>query len=197
MTEDKDEARRGAPDEQESGTAYHKLLESIERGMDPLSNTVLIVDDSALVRKMVKRSVQGWDDKVVVVEAEDGQMALDRLAEIREKYVRDPVFIVTDLEMPVMNGWEFIENLRKDYESRGLTQGIPVVVLSASSGERGFLLTRKSVHGTKSGYNPIVTVAKEECLKATKYDAKGRKGLNAWLKHFLRYTSGHKSSQLY
>jgi hypothetical protein len=62
-----------------------------------------------------------------------------------------------------------------------------VIVLSASSGEKGHLLFKKSVHGDKSGYNPIVTVAKEECLKAAKYDAKGDRGLRAWIKHFLRH----------
>ena len=196
MADEKTRFQSSDAESQEAQTAYHNLLESIERSMDPLSNTVLVVDDSSLVRKTVRKSIESKDDKVVVFEAEDGQKGLERLAEIREKFVRDPVFIITDLEMPVMDGWEFIENLRKDYESRGQTQGIPVIVLSASSGEKGRLFMRKSVHGGKSGYSPIVTVAKNDCIKSTKYDTKGQKGVGAWMKHFLRYTSDHKSGMV-
>lgn len=171
---------------QANQSAYHNLLASIERKDDPRSNTVLIVDDSKLVRMKVKKSLTEKDSKVVIYEAADGVEALVRLAEIREKYDRDPLFIVTDLEMPNMNGWEFIDRLQKDYESRGLPQGIPLIVLSASSGEKGSLFFKKSVHGGKAHYNPMVTVAKADCLKPGKYDTQGEKGISAWMKHFLK-----------
>jgi hypothetical protein len=45
---------------------------------------------------------------------------------------------------------------------------------------------RKSVHGGKSGYAPLVTVAKEACISAAKYDAKGERGLVAWMRFFMR-----------
>ena len=174
------------PKAQENQTVYHELLGSIERTMDPNSNTVLVVDDSRLVRKAVTKSIAARDKHVVVIEAEDGLDGLEKLAHIREQYNRDPVFILTDLEMPVMDGWAFIEALRKDYTSRGLAQGIPIIVLSSSRGEKGFLLSKKSVHGSKAHYEPIVTVAKEDCLKPDKYDGKGDRGLSSWLTHMLR-----------
>lgn len=169
-------------------TAYHSLLNSIEQRMDPNSNTVLIVDDERGIRKFVSRSIRKNDKSMVVVEASNGQEALDKLQEIREQYSRDPVFIVTDLNMPVMDGWEFIAQLKKDYERQGLPQGIPVIVLSSTSGEKGHLFFRKSVHGTKSGYSPLIAIAKEVCLEPSKYDAVGNRGLGAWIKHFLRHS---------
>ena len=175
------------PESKEAQTAYHDLLGSIERHMDPSSNTVLVVDDMRLVRKMVSRNISENDPNVIVFEAENGQQALERLAEIREKYTRDPLFIITDLEMPVMDGWTLIENLRKDYEGRGRTHGIPVIVLSSSTGEKGALFFKKSVHGDKSAYNPLVTIAKDDCIKPDKYASKGEKGVRAWAKHFLRH----------
>ena len=191
--EDNTQYRSTDPESQEVQAAYHNLLGSIERHMDPNSNTVLVVDDSRLVRKAVSRSISENDPKVIIAEAEDGKQALERLAELRAKYTRDPLFIVTDLEMPVMDGWEFIENLRKDYEARGQTQGIPVVVLSSSSGEKGALFFKKSVHGDKSHYSPLVTVAKADCIKPDKYDGKGEKGVRSWVKHFLRH--GHPGKE--
>lgn len=175
------------PESQEAQSAYHELLGSIERHMNPTSNTVLVVDDMRLVRKMVARNISENDPNVIVFEAEDGQQALQRLAEIREKYTRDPLFIITDLEMPVMDGWTLIEHLRKDYEGRGQTQGIPLIVLSSSTGEKGSLFFKRSVHGDKCAYSPMVTIAKDDCVKPDKYATKGEKGLRAWARHFLRY----------
>jgi len=185
--EEQTEFNNADEESQESKVAYHDVLESIERSMDPNSNTVLIVDDERGIRKLVARNIKKSDNRVVVFEAANGQMALELLEEIRTKFSRDPLFIVTDLNMPVMDGWELIEHLRKDYESRGLTQGVPVVVLSSTSGEKGHAFFRKSVHGGKSGYSPLISIAKEVCLKPSRYDATGEKGLSVWIKHFLRH----------
>ena len=38
-----------------------------------------------------------------------------------------PMFIITDISMPIMNGWELIETLRKDIQ----TANIPIIVLTA------------------------------------------------------------------
>lgn len=183
---DRQEFHNSDPESQDNLSAYHELIGSIERRNDPSSNTVLIVDDSKLVRRFLNKAIGATSPGVVIYEAGDGEEALAKLEEIREKYSKDPLLIVCDLEMPVMDGWELIEALRKDYESRGLTQGIPIVVLSSSSGEKGFL-RKRSVHAGRAKYNPIVSVAKDECLKPGKYDTIGKKGVMAWVKHFLRY----------
>ena len=44
---------------------------------------------------------------------------------------------------------------------------------------------KKSVHGGKSGYQPLATVAKESCIDKTRYDTKEEQGLDKWLKYFL------------
>lgn len=174
------------PESEKNKGAYHDLIGSLERRNNPGSNTVLIVDDSKLVRRFLKKSIGETDPNVVVVEAGDGVEGLQKLAEIREDYESDPLVIVADLEMPNMDGWEFIQNLQKDYESQGLPEGIPVVVLSSSSGEKGHFFFKKSVHAGKADYKPIISVAKEECLKPGKYDAMGKKGVLAWIKYFLK-----------
>jgi len=174
------------PEAKAAQQTYHKLVDDLERKGNPKSRTVLVVEDSAVVRKVVVQLVRSVNDQIVIYEAEDGQEALQRLAEIREQYENDPSVIITDLEMPVMDGWDFIENLRKDYEAKGRPQGIPVIVLSSSSGERGVLFSKRSVHGKKARYNPIVTVAKESCVQNVKYDARGQKGVADWVRFFLR-----------
>lgn len=171
---------------QDPNSEYHKLLKSIERDNDPGRNTVLIVDDERTIRRKVARDIQAHDPEVVVFEAGNGREALEKLSDIRDKHERNPLFIVLDLNMPVMDGWQFIDTLRKEYEAEDKHQGIPIIVLSSTSGETGMPLFKKSVHGGKSQYSPMITVAKEACINSRKYDATGEKGLVAWIKYFLK-----------
>ena len=165
---------------------YLQLLESIKRHMDPASNTILLVDDEKGIRMMVAREVKAFDPSIVIFEANNGAEALETLNIIRIKYVRDPLLIVLDLNMPVMDGWEVIKRLKKEYESKGKEAGIPIIALSSTSGEKSSLLSKKSVHEGKSGYTPLVSVAKESCVEKNHYDAEGEKGLLAWLKFFIK-----------
>jgi len=176
------------PESQRNKSEYSAMIESIERRMDPSSNTVLIVDDESTIRKFVARGIRKANPQIVIYEAENGQEALALLEEIRQKYSKDPVLIVTDLHMPVMDGWQFIDALHKDYTARGHAQGIPLIVLSSTSGEKGIAFFKKSVH--KARYEPMVAIAKEACTDASRYTAKGEKGLMAWIKQFARYAEG-------
>ncbi len=174
------------PESQENKALYETMVASIKHALDPDANAVLIVDDERGIRKSVSRSIKRTDPTIMLYEAENGLEGLQVLAQIREKHKKDPLLIVTDLHMPVMDGWQFIEELRKEYEAKGKKQGIPLIVLSSTTGEKGIAFFRKSVHGGKSGYHPLASVAKEVCLDPAKYDAFGEKGLVAWLRHFMK-----------
>ncbi len=80
---------------------------------------VLVVEDEKTTRDMLVRSVrkEGWE----AAEAAHGREALDIIAE------RKPDLIFLDLMMPVMDGFEFIKELRASREY----QLIPVVVITA------------------------------------------------------------------
>lgn len=86
-----------------------------------MSRRILVVDDSPSIRRMVALTLKGagYD----VVEAEDGQAALDRTAAERFDAV------LTDQNMPRLDGLGFIQEFRKRPEG----QGVPVVVLSTES----------------------------------------------------------------
>jgi len=80
---------------------------------------VLVVEDDAEMRQLLQRFLQseGW----VVVEAQNGREALDRIAENR------PGLILLDLMMPTMDGFEFLDELRK----HTAWLSIPVLVITA------------------------------------------------------------------
>jgi two-component system chemotaxis response regulator CheY len=72
-----------------------------------MSRTCLVVDDSRVVRKVARRILEGQGFRVS--EAEDGKQALESVR-------RDmPGCVLLDWNMPVMNGLEFLQALRKEF----------------------------------------------------------------------------------
>ena len=67
--------------------------------------TCLIVDDSSVIRKVARRILEGFNFHIV--EAEDGEKAL----EVCRRELPDAVLL--DWNMPVMDGYEFLRNLRR------------------------------------------------------------------------------------
>lgn len=84
-----------------------------------MGNKLLIVEDNAIVREMfaIALSEAGFS----VLTADDGYAGLDRARAER------PDLILTDIEMPNMNGIQMIQRLRQEPE----LQCTPVLVLSA------------------------------------------------------------------
>jgi len=79
----------------------------------------LVIDDSATMRKMVSVTLQsaGYE----VVEGENGQVAIDSL-KTNDKFD----VIITDLNMPVMDGFTFIKEARQTSVARTT----PILVLT-------------------------------------------------------------------
>jgi chemosensory pili system protein ChpA (sensor histidine kinase/response regulator) len=90
------------------------------------STVILCVDDSVMMRKTYEKRLQSLGYEVVT--AVDGEAALDYLSEA----TRLPDFIFTDLEMPNMNGFDFIANLRR----APIFEAIPTVVVSSRDGDK-------------------------------------------------------------
>jgi chemosensory pili system protein ChpA (sensor histidine kinase/response regulator) len=92
---------------------------------------VLLVDDSVSVRKFVGGMLERAGFQVVA--ARDGAEALQQLAESSVDIV------VTDLEMPRLNGFELIRDLSREPSTRDL----PVVVLTTRAGAKHVNLARE------------------------------------------------------
>lgn len=90
-------------------------------------STVLVVDDDHDLRETMRDVLE--DEGYVVQTASNGQEALDCLRD-----GKFPEVVVLDLMMPVMDGWHFLDELKRDHA----LADIPVVVMSAShEGLRG------------------------------------------------------------
>ncbi len=82
---------------------------------------ILIIDDSVKISLLLREALES--EGYSVLTAGNGKMALSML-----RQVEAPSLILLDINMPIMNGNEFLRIIRSDAELRS----IPVVVMTAS-----------------------------------------------------------------
>ena len=88
---------------------------------------VLTVDDSKTIRMIVKKAFKAFECELF--EAENGHQGLEVARKER------PGLIVLDITMPVMNGTEMLDKLKKDPDLKDT----PVIMLTAESGKENVL----------------------------------------------------------
>ena len=85
---------------------------------------ILVVDDSLTVRKITDRLLSREGYRVVV--AKDGVDALDKLQQQR------PDIMITDVEMPRMDGFELTRHVRADSSLKGL----PIIMITSRTADK-------------------------------------------------------------
>jgi two-component system chemotaxis response regulator CheY len=100
----------------------------------------LIVDDSSVMRKIVERTLrQAGLDSLVVHEAGSGTEGLDVLR------TRAVDLILSDINMPSMDGLEFLRQIR----AQNLAPGVPVVMITTESSEEH---VKQAIQSGAQGY---------------------------------------------
>ena len=129
------------------------LLNAIRKLIGTKENsTILLVEDDDDLRFVVREILEKTD--INVIEADNGAEALEALGRAEAP----PDLILLDLMMPIMNGFEFLQNIHKtDHNS------IPVLVLTGadlSEAEREFL-SSETLRVIEKGEDTVDTIAQE------------------------------------
>lgn len=110
---------------------YSPDVDDIPEELETFSGLALVLDDSSTARKIVKEALQKMGFKVL--EANDGKDGLAKLEEIYETYgdgiANHLKIIISDVEMPQMDGFHFAANVKKDERF----DNIPIVFNSSIS----------------------------------------------------------------
>jgi len=123
-----------------------------------MKGTVLVVDDSAMMRKVVLRILKMADvDFESVLEASDG---LEALTLLRTNSVE---LIMCDINMPVMSGLQLLQQIKEEK----LAPGVPIVMVTTESSEpqvrqailagaRGYIRKPFTIEHIKNTVRPLL-----------------------------------------
>jgi len=145
MSEDKKEYRRGIADYISKPFTPESLVDTVKKvieegGKSKQENNVLVVDDEPDVIDIITLCLK---EKGFVVEgASNGVEALEKLNIIL------PHIIITDIEMPKMNGFELIKRLKQD----PMWSSIPVIILTGT-----YISEHDRKHGILLGATKYIT----------------------------------------
>ncbi|WP_421896486.1 response regulator transcription factor [Marinoscillum sp.] len=117
--------------------------------------SILIIDDHDLIRDAIKYYFKGDQDFYVAGEASNGYLALDLLA----KSAYDVV--ICDMDMPEMNGIEFMEAISKNYPNQkvlvlSMHDNASAINKMISLGAHGYILKNASKVDLKSALIQII-----------------------------------------
>ena len=104
----------------------------------------LIIDDSAVMRKVIERALrQAGLELSEVLQASNGEEALQTLRE--NQGTGGLALILSDINMPVMDGLQFLEARKQE----NLAEGVPVVMIT-TEGNESFVL--RAIAAGAQGY---------------------------------------------
>ncbi|MFA7323881.1 MAG: chemotaxis response regulator protein-glutamate methylesterase [Candidatus Nanopelagicales bacterium] len=142
--------------------------------MEPIR--VLIVDDTVIVRRLVTQVLQESPDVEVVGTASHGRIALAQIPLLK------PDVVTLDIEMPVMDGLQTLEELRKQWPD------LPVIMFSTLT-ERG---AEATLDALALGANDYVTKPSQLNDRAAAVDAV-RSALLPLVRHWGRFRQASRT----
>lgn len=112
---------------------YSPKINIEEKEIQKMSGTAIVLDDSLTARKLVRDALVNMGLKVI--EAKDGVDGLNKLNELYDVYKQNITsqikVIISDVEMPQMDGFHFASRVREDIRFKG----IPIIFNSSLSNE--------------------------------------------------------------
>ncbi|MES2650386.1 MAG: response regulator [Bacteroidota bacterium] len=126
---------------------------------------LLVIDDDDINVFIIKKIVEKTGFDIEMVARNNGQQAIDYINETIAQNNPLPRLVLIDINMPVMNGWEFIEA----YEALGIEQKVDMYILSSSVYENDIEKTKsyKAVKGFIS--KPLSMERLTELVKAIRF----------------------------
>lgn len=119
-----------------------------------MTKTICIIDDDELYKLLLKKTINNLKGKTEVISYANGQEAIHGLLENKSNPSKLPDTILLDINMPVMDGWEFMEeylSIQKEFSKS-------MVIYIASSSIAHQDIEKSKTYKEISGYliKPIV-----------------------------------------
>ena len=109
---------------------------------------ILIVDDSVSILKMTKRAIQNECANISFMEAKNGEEALAWVVEAHANFE----LIITDIQMPICNGFDFTRRVRQLERDQGLN---PKLIIGISANDQLKISIEAKESGMVCSYHDI------------------------------------------
>lgn len=107
---------------------------------------IILVDDDLTVNYFHKRLLQSFFDKDKIETCINGKQAIELLTNMKETYDKEEhVVILLDLNMPIMNGWEFLAEFHYLKEELKFSSTIYIVTSSLNPEDKENCITNTDV----------------------------------------------------
>ena len=111
-----------------------------------MNHTILCVDDDPITLMLYKKVIVKAEFGDTILFAQNGEEALDLLKKIKNQDTdtsvsQIPDIIFLDLNMPVMNGWDFLEHFSTNLSEEN--KQIKVIILSSTIDPSDYLRAKK------------------------------------------------------
>ncbi len=97
---------------------------------------IMVIDDDSTFLFIFRKQIEKLEDIEIVNESRNGSEAISYLKGVLNNLSEPPDLIVLDLNMPVMDGWDFLDEYGKLCENG--TPKVPVCILSSTINQADF-----------------------------------------------------------
>lgn len=102
---------------------------------------IFLVDDDFIFRETAEVLIQFAGIAEEIRQFENGLEAYDVLVELKEQPDALPDIMLLDINMPVMNGWELLEEIRRDQKT--IQEQVQIYILTSSIAQEDLNLSKE------------------------------------------------------
>lgn len=116
-----------------------------------MKKEIFIIDDDPIYRMIVSRTINKIDPSLTINQCENGEIGLAMLQS--ERNTTHEIVVLLDINMPILNGWVFLDEIKKSNFYNILQ--LKIYIVSSSTDESDLLKSKQYVLEVPFYHKPL------------------------------------------